>query len=97
VEVFPDSNASLESSQRVFVKLVADADGRFFHKEQVRWVMHLVPGDVFGARLLVRARSGGEESPPKKLIVRPGMELFGLWRERQKSDLGDLTLEPLPP
>ena len=78
---------------RVFnpVQFQADADGRFEQKERSRWVLHVIPGDVYGPDLEVTARASGAASLPRDVPVRPGVRLFGLGAE-DRVDVGALMI-----
>ena len=99
VEVYPKPGEPNATRAKEFsAQFAAGPDGRFARPARVRWLMHMVPGDVYAPVLLVRARSGAAESPAQEVSAAPGVALFGLGKTPQKSDLGQLRLEPsFPP
>ena len=100
VEVYPKPGDRRATRAREFsTQFAAGADGRFARPERVRWLMHMVPGDVYAPVLLVRARSpsGAAASPAQEVSAAPGVALFGLGKTPQKTDLGQLQLQPTFP
>ena len=77
-----------------FLTLKADATGRIDAKAQVRWFLFIVPEDMFPRTLLVRAESDQGRSLTREVTVNPSMAPFGLGGAGQRTDLGDLRLQP---
>jgi len=77
----------------VSASIVSNPDGTFARRQQSRWVLHLIPGDVPAGRVLVKAQSGDATSEEREMTVLPEMELLGLWRRVRLVDLGDLQLD----
>jgi hypothetical protein len=69
----------------------ADDQGRIERPEERHWVLHMIPGDVYGADLQVNARANGAESIPHDVSVAPGVRIFGIGSP-QHVDVGELRV-----
>jgi len=84
----PGSQGRARVGSRTFT---ADAEGRIERPEERKWMLHMIPGDVYGPTLQVKATANGVESVPREVSVAPGVRLFGLGSP-QRVDVGELRL-----
>jgi hypothetical protein len=76
--------------------MTTDADGTFSQRQQAKWILWLVPGDMVASQLLVQARNDDAVSVERQINVLADREIFGLWRRVRTVDLGDLRVAPPP-